>query len=125
MELNDLLAEFYERDLRRLIEEIKLFKNEADLWKIQGEVSNSAGNLTLHLVGGMNHHIGARLCHTGYVRDRDLEFSQKGVPIERLIAMVEELIDIIKATLANMTAPEMEAEFPAFSINPEHLFSMC
>lgn len=118
MELYEILAEFYERDLRRLIEEIKLFKNEADLWKTWGEVTNSAGNLTLHLVGGMNHHIGARLGNTGYVRDRDLEFSQKDVPGERLIVMVEKLIETIKTILANITTSEMEAEFPAFFDKP-------
>ena len=43
--LNSILAGFYERDLRKLIEEINLFKNEADLWRTQGSVKNSSGNL--------------------------------------------------------------------------------
>lgn len=33
--LNSILADFYERDIRKLIEEVNLFKNEEDLWRIQ------------------------------------------------------------------------------------------
>lgn len=38
--LNSILASFYERDLRKLIEEVNLFTNEEDLWRIQGSVKN-------------------------------------------------------------------------------------
>ena len=34
-----------ERDLSKLKQEIEMYGSEADLWKIQGEISNSAGNL--------------------------------------------------------------------------------
>ena len=59
--LNSVLASFYERDLRKLIEEINLFRNEEDVWRTQGSVKNSAGNLALHLIGGLNYLIGASL----------------------------------------------------------------
>ncbi|MDB5154311.1 MAG: hypothetical protein JWR54_3062 [Mucilaginibacter sp.] len=39
--LNKLLASFYERDLRKLIEEVNLFKNEATLWSTQGTLSET------------------------------------------------------------------------------------
>ena len=48
--LNAILAEFYERDIQRLIEEINLFKDEGNLWRTAGTVKNSAGNLVLHLI---------------------------------------------------------------------------
>ena len=76
--LNSIVANFYERDIRKLIEEINLFSNEEDLWKTQGSVKNSSGNLVLHIIGGMNHLIGAVLAQTGYVRNRDQEFILKG-----------------------------------------------
>ncbi len=78
--LGTLLATFYERDLRKLIEEVNAFKNEENLWKITGSIKNSAGNLTLHLTGGLNHFVGATLAHTGYIRNRDQEFTKKGYP---------------------------------------------
>ncbi len=50
--LNSVLANFYERDLRKLIEEVNLFRNEGDLWRTHGSVKNSSGNLVLHIIGG-------------------------------------------------------------------------
>jgi len=116
--LNETLAAFYERDLRKLIDEINQFENEADLWRTAGTISNPAGNLVLHLTGGMNHHIGANLGHTGYNRDRSLEFSRKHVPREQLIAGVEALIRVILQTLAGLTPQQQEGEFPAFFDRP-------
>src|SRR5215207_1729843 len=77
--LQNDLSEFYERDIRKLIEEVNLFKSEENLWKTDGSVKNSSGNLVLHIIGGLNYLIGATLAHTGYVRDRDQEFIRKGV----------------------------------------------
>ena len=110
--LNNILANFYERDLRKLIEEVNLFKKEEDLWKTVGTVKNSSGNLVMHITGGLNHHIGATLAHTGYVRNRPLEFSRKDVPRKELVANLEALIPIVTKTLNEMTPEKMETAFP-------------
>jgi hypothetical protein len=110
--LNNILANFYERDIRKLIEEINLFKNEENIWKTEGAVKNSAGNLVLHLIGGTNYLIGTTLAKTGYVRNRDLEFSRKGVARNELVAQLDELILTINKTLNGFTADEMQAEYP-------------
>ena len=86
--LNSMLAKFYERDIRKLIEEINLFSNEEDLWRTQGSVKNASGNLVLHIVGGLNYLIGATLGQTGYVRDRDQEFIRKDVERKVLVVCV-------------------------------------
>ena len=65
------IANFYERDIRKLIDEINSFKNEENLWRTSGTIKNSAGNLALHIIGGLSYLIGATLSHTGYVRNRD------------------------------------------------------
>jgi hypothetical protein len=75
--LNTVLADFYERDIRKLIEEVNLFRNEENLWKTQGSVKNSSDNLVLHTIGGLNHLIGTSLAKTGYVHDRDQKFTTK------------------------------------------------
>jgi hypothetical protein len=107
--LNNILANFYERDLRKLIDEINLFKNEEDIWKTIGAVKNSSGNLALHIIGGSNYLIGNKLANTGYVRDRDLEFIRKGVSRKVLVMQMEELIPLITTTLRNL---DMDAEYP-------------
>jgi len=89
--LNDELANFYERDMRKLIEEVSSFKNEENIWKTQGSIKNSSGNLVLHIIGGLNFLIGASLAQTGYVRNRDQEFIRKDVERKELIAELENL----------------------------------
>ena len=110
--LNTILANFYERDLRKLIEEIKLFKKEEDLWRTQGSIKNSAGNLALHIIGGLNYLIGTNLAQTGYVRDRDKEFTIKDVERTELIARLEALILLINETLNSFTEEQLQAEYP-------------
>jgi len=110
--LSNVLASFYERDLRKLIEEIKLFKSEDNLWKTHGSIKNSSGNLALHIIGGSNYLFGTILAQTGYVRDRDQEFIRKGVPREDLVAQLEELIPLINKTVNGLTPEQLEAEYP-------------
>lgn len=117
--LNSTLASFYERDLLRLIEEVNLFRDENNLWRIQGSVRNSCGNLVLHIIGGLNHLIGATLAQTGYVRDRDQEFIRKGVEREDLVVQLEELIPMIKDTVNALTPEQMEADYPIFFDKPK------
>lgn len=116
--LNKMLIGFYERDILQLIEELNLFNNEADLWRTEGTITNSAGNLVLHIIGGMNHHIGTTLAKTNYVRTRDLEFSQKNVAKDELISGLQDLIELIKQTLNALSTADMEADFPAFFDRP-------
>jgi uncharacterized damage-inducible protein DinB len=106
------LAEFYERDLLKLKEEISAYQQEADLWAVHGEISNSAGNLCLHLIGNLNHFIGATLGQTGYVRERDLEFSQKNVPRTDLLEAIDRVIPVVKETVGKLTPGELGKIFP-------------
>ena len=108
--LNTILAGFYERDIRRLIDEINAFKSEENLWKTEGAIKNSSGNLALHLLGGLSFFIGTTLANNGYVRNRDLEFSQKDVERTMIVAQLETLALLAAETLK--AQEEMDAEFP-------------
>lgn len=102
----------FNRDLQRLITEIEQYKTEADIWKVDGQITNSAGNLCLHLVGNLNTYIGREIGKTGYLRNRELEFSLKDVPRKELIQMVENTIEIINETLDNFNEDLLETEYP-------------
>lgn len=110
--LQHMLAEIFERELIKLKEEINLYKDESNLWKVEKQISNSAGNLCLHLIGNLNHFIGATLGKTGYVRERDLEFSTKNIPVSELNHKIDVLIPIVVNTLNNIQAADLEANFP-------------
>ena len=110
--MQQIFFPFFERDLNKLIEEISLYKSEEDIWKIKEGISNSAGNLTLHLVGNLKHFIGTTLGKTGYVRERDKEFSEKNIPRHQLISDVKDTIAIIKNTLSKLNTDSLEQDFP-------------
>lgn len=106
------LAEFFERDINKVAEEIGLYKKEENLWVISGDISNSAGNLTLHLIGNLNHFIGATLGKTGYLRQRDLEFSQKNIPRQILVTELNKTVQVVSKTLSELPGSILTENFP-------------
>lgn len=107
-----LFLEIFERDINKLKEEISLYKNEQDLWKTEKHISNSAGTLTLHLIGNLNHFIGAVLSNTGYIREREKEFSDTNVPREKMLHDLNEVLRIVKNILSKMSATDLQKDFP-------------
>ncbi|SDI24266.1 DinB family protein [Winogradskyella thalassocola] len=109
--LTQTLLELFTRDLNLLTEEIRQYKNESNLWKTEGLITNSAGGLCLHLIGNLNHFIGAIIGGTGYVRQRELEFTLTDVPKMELIKQVEDTLDVIDRTLKKLTEADLQKEY--------------
>ena len=110
--LIQILRTLFSRDLNKLKKEIEAYKNEPALWLIENGITNSAGNLCLHLIGNLNTYIGAELGGTNYVRDRDLEFSAKDIPASELIKKIDEIISIVDSSLENLTDEQLKADYP-------------
>jgi hypothetical protein len=108
----ETLLKLFDRDIQRLEEEISLYQTEEAIWKLGGEIKNTAGNLCLHLCGNLQHYIGAKLGHTSYVRNRDNEFAAKGISKADLIAEVQKTRQTVRDTLENLKPSVLEAEFP-------------
>ena len=101
-----------ERDIERLKEEMKSYQKEEDLWKLAGSISNTPGNLCLHLIGNLNHFIGAVLGHTGYVRNREAEFKDNDIKKEVLIAGVDDTRMMVKRVLGKMDDSILSEPYP-------------
>ena len=110
--LGEILKELYTRDLNKLKAEIELYKDEADLWKTGGDITNSAGNLSLHLTGNLRHFFGAVLGGTGYIRDRDSEFSSGGVSRSALLSEVDAALADVLSTLRTLGDKDLENTYP-------------
>lgn len=100
------------RDLDRLKFEIEQYSSEEHLWIVSHEITNCGGNLCLHLVGNLKTFFGSVLNKSGYVRQRTLEFSEKNVPKETLIRMIEETKTDVHATLNNLQEDDLSKEYP-------------
>jgi len=106
------LRKLYKRDLNKLKAEIGLYQKEENLWVTDKAIANSAGNLCLHLVGNLNTFIGAVLGNSGYVRNREAEFSLKNIPQQELIKQVEETIAVVDSTLEHLDSSKLEEVYP-------------
>jgi uncharacterized damage-inducible protein DinB len=107
-----VLQSLFNRDLEKLKIEISLYVNEEKIWDIDKDIANSAGNLCLHLVGNLNTFIGVQLGDSDYIRNRDLEFSAKGIARTELLKMVDGTIAVINKTLENLDENELDEDFP-------------
>jgi uncharacterized damage-inducible protein DinB len=65
------------RELRTFQQEILLFPDDDSLWKTLPGITNSAGNLALHVAGNLRQFVGSALGHIPYVRNREEEFGRK------------------------------------------------
>jgi uncharacterized damage-inducible protein DinB len=110
--LIETLKSLFDRDLNKLKLEIESYQNESQIWAIDKNISNSAGNLCLHLIGNLNTYIGAEIGKTGYIRNRELEFSLKDVPRSELIEKIENTILVVNKALDTLTETDLEAIYP-------------
>jgi uncharacterized damage-inducible protein DinB len=109
--LSQTFIAIFDRDLNKLKEEINAYADESRLWHTEKGISNSAGNLSLHLVGNLNHFIGATLGNTGYVRTRDVEFADKNVPRTKVVADIDNTIVMIRTVLGKMSDEDFEKTY--------------
>ena len=108
----EILKQLFKSDLEKLKTEISSYNDEMNLWKISGDIKNSAGNLCLHLCGNLQHFIGAVLGNSGYVRNRDAEFSRKDVPIVELVAEIEITINIVQRSFEKLKEDDLKKTYP-------------
>ncbi|PVX47878.1 uncharacterized protein DUF1572 [Flavobacterium sp. 103] len=108
----ETLKTLFNRDLNRLKLEIESFQNESKIWSIDRNISNSAGNLCLHLIGNLNTYIGVQIGKTNYIRNRELEFSNKDIPKEILIAQIEATRQTVNDALILLTEEDLKKEYP-------------
>lgn len=117
--LVETLKSLFNRDLNKLKVEIELYQNENQLWAIDKNISNSGGNLCLHLIGNINTYIGAEIGKTGYIRNRPLEFSLKNIPKSELIGKIEETIIVVNNTLDLLSEEDLNAIYPQIVFEKE------
>lgn len=108
----DTLSSLYEQGLTKLKTEVESYPSEAELWKTGGNIPNSAGNLALHLVGNLNHFLGATIGGTGYIRDRDNEFSSGEVSKEQLVKEIEKAMAVVKDSLSKLDRDGLAKTYP-------------
>jgi hypothetical protein len=88
--------------LATTVRELAAPLSEEQFWQKPFPFGNSFGHLVLHLTGNLNYYIGAEVTGTGYVRDRDREFTEpkhfsKGEVLKRFDGAIEVVLRAIRA----------------------------
>ena|ERR1700749_2794687 len=109
--MDNYLTELYTGVLEKLKEEISKFKNEENIWKTVNGVTNPAGTLVLHLVGNLKFTIGTQLGNTGYVRNREAEFSLRDIPRADLLADIDATLEIVKSVMPTVTQAKLDEKY--------------
>ncbi|HYK12037.1 MAG TPA: DUF1572 family protein [Gemmatimonadales bacterium] len=104
-------AAAYARDLKSLKREIAAYPDERDMWKVVPGISNSGGNLALHLAGNVRYFIGAVLGSSGYIRDRNAEFARKDVPRAEVLTEIEAAFAAMQKGLGHVTEADLGRPF--------------
>ena len=116
-ELTFVIARDFGRYYLRVAEQIQELVDpltDEQLWRRPYGYGNSAGHLLLHLIGNLNYYIGAEIAHTGYVRDRGLEFSDPSHPPKaQVIKNFQEAIAMVMATLERQSASAWPSAYTA------------
>jgi uncharacterized damage-inducible protein DinB len=99
--------------LRDAVRQLAEPLSEAQLWAKPVEPGNSVGHLILHLTGNLNHFVGAKLGGTGYVRDREREFTEERRPAKaELLAGLDAAVATFRRVVGALTAEQLAAPHP-------------
>jgi uncharacterized damage-inducible protein DinB len=87
--------------------------DDKQFWTKPLEPGNSFGHLVLHLTGNLNHFVGAQLGHTGYVRDREREFTETTPPAKaEAMAGLDATVALFRRVVGSLTAEQLAASHP-------------
>lgn len=109
--LSQDLQSLFERDLKRLIENLEAL-DEDQLWERRDGITNCCGVLVQHLVGNLNFFVGTGLGDTGFERDRKREFEPSYVSKDKLIEDVRELRNTVNAVFKKLEEEDLTGDYP-------------
>jgi uncharacterized damage-inducible protein DinB len=87
--------------------------SEQAFWKKPLEPGNSVGHLVLHLAGNLNHFVGGQLGGTGYVRDREREFTETQLPSKaEALQRLDDAVSVFRRVVSSLDAEQLAAPHP-------------
>ena len=88
--------------------------SDEQFWRKPFPFGNSFGHLVLHLTGNLNYYIGAQIAQTGYVRDREREFTDpRHLPKADILQNFDQAIKMVLSTIGTQSANDWSAYYKA------------
>ncbi|MCF2519694.1 DinB family protein [Dyadobacter sp. CY351] len=108
----EILIQLFERDLKKLRDEIQQYPSDDSLWvRLPGTI-NTGGNLCQHLIGNLRTYVGLALGQVHYVRNRDAEFAERLFTQTTLLDELDKLLSIVVNSVASLSEAQLDAEYP-------------
>jgi uncharacterized damage-inducible protein DinB len=99
--------------LRDAVRELASPLDERQFWTKPLEPGNSVGHLILHLTGNLNTFVGADLGGTGYVRDREREFTDTQPPPKaEALAKLDEVVALFRRVVGGLPEEQLLSPHP-------------
>ncbi|MCF0040671.1 DUF1572 family protein [Dyadobacter fanqingshengii] len=109
---NEIIVQLFDRDLKKLRDEIEKYPSEESLWvRLPGTI-NTGGNLCQHLIGNLRTYVGLTLGNVHYVRNRDAEFAERLFTKTELIAELDKLLPIVLKSVGELSDAQLGSEYP-------------
>ena len=88
--------------------------SQEQFWVKPYAYGNSVGHLVLHMTGNLNYYIGAQVAQTGYIRDRDREFTETQKPDkQQVLQAFDRTIDVVVASVRAQASDDWMAAYSA------------
>ena len=101
------------RELDTFAREVEAFPSDDLVWQTVPGVTNSAGHLAQHVAGNLQHFVGALLGGSGYVRQREAEFSSPLRTRAELVTELRRAAAAVETTFAGRSLGDFPAVYPA------------
>ena len=127
-ELNDTIVSEFVKHFEEL--GAKLHKwadplSEHQFWLNPYGYGNSVGHLVLHLTGNLSYYIGAQIATTGYVRNRDREFTDPGKRAKSdVLADFDKAIGMVTDTIRKQSAADWSLPYSAARSTEKNRFAI-
>ncbi len=116
-ELTETVASGFVRRFDTFLEQARALSeglSEDEFWTRPYPYGNSAGHLLLHVTGNLNYYIGAQIAGTGYVRNRDLEFTDATRrPKADVLRDLAAAVAMVKQTIPAQSASDWSLPYEA------------
>jgi uncharacterized damage-inducible protein DinB len=100
------------RELAAVQRSVEAYPDDASLWTLPTGLPNAGGTLVLHLMGNLQHYVGAVLGESGYQRDRPAEFARRNVSRAELVREISAAVAAVKRTLPTLTEDSLSRPYP-------------
>src|SRR5246500_4454374 len=92
--------------------------SNSQFWQKPFPYGNSFGHLVLHLTGNLNYYIGAQVANTGYVRDREREFTESNPPAkEDALKQLDAVVAMVTETIRAQSSEDWQRAYSALGTN--------